>query len=154
MTDEVKELNEFEEVLREAVDKFKPYEVKVNLISCLLNGIMCFQEIVQRVVQESEQFESVEDLMAKCDALLLAQAEISRMEQDKMNTVEDVRKQIVKATNDAAQVILNLDNELDELEVILLVIVQLQLMYKRNVSANIQFSQTRKSQVGEYFSSN
>lgn len=32
LTDEVKELNEFEEVLKEAVDKFKPYEVKYKFI--------------------------------------------------------------------------------------------------------------------------
>lgn len=54
--------------------------------------------------------------MAKCDALMLAQVEISEMEQAKIKTVEVIRQKIVLATNQAAQVILSLENELDELE--------------------------------------
>lgn len=70
-----------------------------------------------KVVEECQIFENVEDLMTKCDALLLAQVEISEMEQEKLKLVEEIRQKMVNATNEAAQVILNLDNELDELEV-------------------------------------
>lgn len=76
-----------------------------------------FKEIVVKVVEECEIFENVEDLMTKCDALLLAQVEISEMEQEKLKLVEEIRQKMVKATNEAAQLILNLDNELNELEV-------------------------------------
>ncbi|XP_063696027.1 cilia- and flagella-associated protein 73-like [Culicoides brevitarsis] len=96
---EVVELAEFETSLQEIVKKFQIYE-----------------DIINQVVKESDFFDNVDDLMAKCDALMLAQVEISEMEQQKIKSVEDIRQQMVRATNNAAQIILSLDNELDELE--------------------------------------
>lgn len=74
------------------------------------------QDVIYKVVQESDFFDNVDDLMAKCDALMLAQVEISEMEQAKIKSVEDIRQQMVVQCNNAAQIILSLDNELDELE--------------------------------------
>ncbi|XP_067636189.1 cilia- and flagella-associated protein 73-like [Eurosta solidaginis] len=93
------ELDEFREVLKATVDELEPYET-----------------VIQEVVEKSEIFDSVKDCMDRCDALMLAQVEISRLEQEKFLEIEEMRKRMVKVTNEAALTVLGLKNDLAELE--------------------------------------
>lgn len=47
---------------------------------------------------------------------MLAQVEISRLEQEKFMEIEEMRKRMVKVTNEAALTVLGLKNDLAELE--------------------------------------
>lgn len=47
---------------------------------------------------------------------MLAQVEISRLEQQKIQEIEEMRKRMVQVTNDAALTVLGLKNDLAELE--------------------------------------
>lgn len=47
---------------------------------------------------------------------MLAQVEISRLEQEKIQEIEQMRKRMVKVTNEAALTVLGLKNDLAELE--------------------------------------
>ncbi|XP_004523653.1 kinetochore protein Nuf2 [Ceratitis capitata] len=93
------ELAEFREVLKATVDELEPYET-----------------VIQEVVEKSDIFDSVKDCMDRCDALMLAQVEISRLEQEKFLEIEEMRKRMVKVTNEAALTVLGLKNDLAELE--------------------------------------
>ncbi|XP_017470864.1 PREDICTED: kinetochore protein Nuf2-like [Rhagoletis zephyria] len=95
----IAELNEFREVLKATVDELEPYET-----------------VIQEVVEKSEIFDSVKDCMDRCDALMLAQVEISRLEQEKFLEIEEMRKRMVNVTNEAALTVLGLKNDLAELE--------------------------------------
>ncbi|XP_039959966.1 kinetochore protein Nuf2-like [Bactrocera tryoni] len=95
----ISELAEFREVLKATVDDLEPYET-----------------VIQEVVEKSEIFDSVKDCMDRCDALMLAQVEISRLEQEKFMEIEEMRKRMVKVTNEAALTVLGLKNDLAELE--------------------------------------
>lgn len=96
---ELSELTEFKETLSSTVEDFKQYE-----------------EVMEKIVSESDLYKSVKDLMDRCDALMLAQVEISEMEQSKIKSIEEMKQEIVNATNDAAMTIMGLNNELAELE--------------------------------------
>ncbi|XP_053948024.1 kinetochore protein Nuf2-like [Anastrepha obliqua] len=95
----ISELNEFRDVLKTTVNELEPYET-----------------VIQEVVEKSELFDSVKDCMDRCDALMLAQVEISRLEQEKFLEIEEMRKRMVKVTNEAALTVLGLKNDLAELE--------------------------------------
>lgn len=122
----ISELNEFREVLKSTVDELEPYET-----------------VIREVVEKSDIFDSVKDCMDRCDALsayglpiffsvcvyffflfhkfsalpaVLAQVEISRLEQEKFLEIEEMRKRMVKVTNEAALMVLGLKNDLAELE--------------------------------------
>ncbi|KAI8117806.1 hypothetical protein FF38_00148 [Lucilia cuprina] len=95
----IEELAQFREVLKATVKEFEPYE-----------------KVLQEVVDKSDIFVSVKDCMDRCDALMLAQVEISRLEQQKIQEIEEMRKRMVKITNEAALTVLGLKNDLAELE--------------------------------------
>lgn len=99
LKNELTELTEFKETLSSTVEDFKPYE-----------------EVMEKIVSESDLYKSVKDLMDRCDALMLAQVEISEMEQSKIKSIEDMKQEMINATNDAAMTIMGLKNKLDELE--------------------------------------
>lgn len=48
---------------------------------------------------------------------MIAQVEISEIEQEKIKSIENMRQEMVKATNEAALTVMGLNNELAELEV-------------------------------------
>lgn len=96
---ELSELTEFKETLSSTVEDFKQYE-----------------NVMEKIVSESDLYKSVKDLMDRCDALMLAQVEISEMEQSKIKSIEEMKQEMVNATNDAAMTIMGLNNELAELE--------------------------------------
>uniref|UniRef100_A0A1A9W2I6 DUF4200 domain-containing protein n=1 Tax=Glossina brevipalpis TaxID=37001 RepID=A0A1A9W2I6_9MUSC len=93
------ELSSFRETLKSTVKEFEPYE-----------------KVLQEVVEKSDIFVSVKDCMDRCDALMLAQVEISTLEQRKIQEIEEMRKRMVKVTNEAALTVLGLKNDLAELE--------------------------------------
>uniref|UniRef100_A0A1I8NRZ7 DUF4200 domain-containing protein n=1 Tax=Stomoxys calcitrans TaxID=35570 RepID=A0A1I8NRZ7_STOCA len=95
----ISELSHFRDVLKATVKEFEPYE-----------------QVLEEVVEKSDIFESVKDCMDRCDALMLAQVEISRLEQEKLQEIEEMRKRMVKVTNEAALTVLGLRNDLAELE--------------------------------------
>ncbi|XP_075155800.1 coiled-coil domain-containing protein 42 homolog [Haematobia irritans] len=95
----IAELSNFRDVLKATVKEFEPYE-----------------QVLQEVVEKSDIFESVKDCMDRCDALMLAQVEISRLEQEKLQEIEEMRQRMVKVTNEAALTVLGLKNDLAELE--------------------------------------
>jgi len=97
--DWIDDLTNFRQVLKETVTEFEPYE-----------------KILKDVVENSEIYDSVKDCMDRCDALMLAQVEITTLEQQKLNEIEEMRKKMVQITNEAALTILGLKNELAELE--------------------------------------
>lgn len=96
---ELSELTEFKETLSSTVEDFKQYE-----------------NVMEKIVSETDLYKSVKDLMDRCDALMLAQVEISEMEQSKIKSIEEMKQEMVNATNDAAMTIMGLNNELAELE--------------------------------------
>ncbi|XP_061400048.1 coiled-coil domain-containing protein 42 like-2-like [Musca vetustissima] len=95
----IEELTHFRDVLKATVKEFEPYE-----------------KVLEEVVEKSDIFESVKDCMDRCDALMLAQVEISRLEQEKLQEIEEMRQRMVKLTNEAALTVLGLKNDLAELE--------------------------------------
>ncbi|KAL9880485.1 coiled-coil domain-containing protein 42 like-2-like [Glossina fuscipes] len=98
-TRSIEELSKFREELKATVKEFEPYE-----------------KVLQEVVEKSDIFQSVKDCMDRCDALMLAQVEISALEQRKIQEIEEMRKRMVKVTNEAALTVLGLKNDLAELE--------------------------------------
>lgn len=98
-TNDYKVLKEFEGLLEATAETFKPYE-----------------DIMAQVVAESDLFKSVKDMMDRCDALMIAQVEISEMDREKVSAIEEMRQKMVKATNDAALATMGLNNELADLE--------------------------------------
>uniref|UniRef100_A0A1B0G9U3 DUF4200 domain-containing protein n=1 Tax=Glossina morsitans morsitans TaxID=37546 RepID=A0A1B0G9U3_GLOMM len=102
-TRSIEELSKFREELKATVKEFEPYE-----------------KVLQEVVEKSDIFQSVKDCMDRCDALtfhlVLAQVEISALEQRKIQEIEEMRKRMVKVTNEAALTVLGLKNDLAELE--------------------------------------
>ncbi|TMW39768.1 hypothetical protein DOY81_015152, partial [Sarcophaga bullata] len=93
------ELSRFREVLKDTVKEFEPYE-----------------RVLQEVVDKSDIFISVKDCMDRCDALMLAQVEISKLEQQKMQEIEEMRKRMVQVTNEVSLTVMGLKNDLAELE--------------------------------------
>ncbi|XP_030377382.1 uncharacterized protein LOC115626223 [Scaptodrosophila lebanonensis] len=95
----IAELKVFRGALKATVEEFKPYE-----------------KVLDEVVKVSDIFVSPKDCMDRCDALMLAQVEINNLEQQKTQEIEEMRKQMVKITNEAALTVLGLKNDLARLE--------------------------------------
>lgn len=98
-TGSIGELKAFREALKATVQEFQPYE-----------------KVLDEVVNSSQIFESQQDCIDRCDALMLAQVEISQLEQQKLGEIEDMRKRMLKLTNEAALTVLGLKNDLSRLE--------------------------------------
>ncbi|XP_017155444.1 uncharacterized protein LOC108164306 [Drosophila miranda] len=93
------ELKAFREALKATVQEFQPYE-----------------KVLDEVVKVCDIFVSPKDCMDRCDALMLAQVEINQLEQKKLQEIEEMRKSMVKVTNEAALTVLGLKNDLAKLE--------------------------------------
>lgn len=98
-TRSIGELKAFREALKATVQEFQPYE-----------------KVLDEVVKSSLMFESQQDCIDRCDALMLAQVEISQLGQQKLGEIEDMRKRMLKLTNEAALTVLGLKNDLSRLE--------------------------------------
>uniref|UniRef100_A0A1A9W1Z0 DUF4200 domain-containing protein n=1 Tax=Glossina brevipalpis TaxID=37001 RepID=A0A1A9W1Z0_9MUSC len=98
-TETIAELSSFRENLKSTVKEFEPYE-----------------KVLEEVVEKSDIFLSTKDCMDRCDALMLAQVEISALEEKKIQEIEEMRKRMIKVTNEAALTVLGLKNDLAELE--------------------------------------
>ncbi|KAH8244774.1 hypothetical protein KR032_000023 [Drosophila birchii] len=97
--DSICELKAFREALKATVHEFQPYE-----------------KVLDEVVKISDIFVSPKDCTDRCDALMLAQVEISQLEQQKLQEIEDMRQRMVHITNEAALTVLGLKNDLARLE--------------------------------------
>ncbi|KAH8255636.1 hypothetical protein KR038_007729 [Drosophila bunnanda] len=97
--DSIGELKAFREALKATVREFQPYE-----------------KVLDEVVKVSDIFVSPKDCMDRCDALMLAQVEISQLEQQKLGEIENMRQRMVQITNEAALTVLGLKNDLARLE--------------------------------------
>lgn len=117
---DLNELSTFESKFNEIIKEFQPYE-----------------DVFQEVIKASDTYESFEDLMSRCDALssyrkqissiefawvislllVLAQVEIAEREQELIKGIELIRQKMLKSTHEAAEKIIELNNELAELEV-------------------------------------
>ncbi|EDV98727.1 uncharacterized protein LOC6566850 [Drosophila grimshawi] len=95
----ISELTTFREALKGTVEEFQPYE-----------------KVLEEVVKVSDIFSSPKDCMDRCDALMLAQIEISELENKKLQEIEEMRQHMVKITNEAALTVLGLKNDLSKLE--------------------------------------
>ncbi|ALC38143.1 CG17564 [Drosophila busckii] len=95
----ISELTTFREALKATVEELQPYE-----------------QVLEDVVKISDIFVSPKDCMDRCDALMLAQVEISELENQKLQEIEQMRQQMVKFTNEAALTVLGLKNDLAKLE--------------------------------------
>ncbi|KAH8240900.1 hypothetical protein KR026_007376 [Drosophila bipectinata] len=95
----IDELRAFREALKSTVEEFEPYE-----------------KVLDEVVKVSDMFVSPKDCIDRCDTLLLAQKEISQLEQQKLSEIEEMRKRMVQITNDAALTVLGLKNDLSKME--------------------------------------
>ncbi|XP_064547641.1 uncharacterized protein LOC135434849 [Drosophila montana] len=95
----ISELTTFREALKGTVEELQPYE-----------------KVLEDVVNISDIFVSPKDCMDRCDALMLAQIEISELENKKLQEIEAMRQHMVKITNEAALAVLGLKNDLSKLE--------------------------------------
>lgn len=119
-------LSDFHDQLVATVAEFQPYE-----------------QVVEQVMAESELYKNVKDMMDRCDALsesgiryfekykhtcearlynvalfiVIAQVEIGEMEESTIKKIEEMREKMVQATNEAALIVMGLDNELADIEV-------------------------------------
>ncbi|KAI8042079.1 uncharacterized protein LOC128261426 isoform X1 [Drosophila gunungcola] len=97
--EEIGELKAFREALKATVQEFQPYE-----------------KVLDEVVKVSSIFVSPKDCIDRCDALMLAQVEINKLEHQKLLEIESMRQRMVQITNEAALTVLGLKNDLARLE--------------------------------------
>lgn len=95
----IDELTTFREALKATVEELQPYE-----------------KVLDEVVKVSDIFVSPKDCMDRCDALMLAQVEISELENKKLQEIEQMRQHMVKITSEAALTVLGLKNDLSVVE--------------------------------------
>ncbi|KAH8305439.1 hypothetical protein KR018_005408 [Drosophila ironensis] len=95
----ISELKAFREALKATVREFQPYE-----------------KVLNEVVKVSDIFDSPKDCIDRCDALMLAQVEISQLDQTKLTEIEEMRQRMVHITNEASLTVLGLKNDLSRLE--------------------------------------
>uniref|UniRef100_A0A182IK26 DUF4200 domain-containing protein n=2 Tax=Anopheles atroparvus TaxID=41427 RepID=A0A182IK26_ANOAO len=74
-----------------------------------------FEKVMEQTIAESKTYDNMEDLIQRCDSLLLAQVEISAVEQQKILEIEEIRQNLFKATKTALHIITGLNNDLSEL---------------------------------------
>ncbi|XP_016963106.1 uncharacterized protein LOC108033332 [Drosophila biarmipes] len=96
---QISELKAFREALKATVQEFQPYE-----------------KVLDEVVKVSDIFVSPKDCIDRCDALMLAQVEINKLEHQKLVEIESMRQRMVQITNEAALSVLGLKNDLARLE--------------------------------------
>ncbi|EDV54675.1 uncharacterized protein Dere_GG21640 [Drosophila erecta] len=97
--DSIGELKAFRAALKATVQEFQPYE-----------------KVLNEVVKVSDIFVSPKDCTDRCDALMLAQVEINKLEHQKLQDIEGMRQRMVQITNEAALTVLGLKNDLAKLE--------------------------------------
>ncbi|KAH8412851.1 hypothetical protein KR009_006273 [Drosophila setifemur] len=95
----IAELKSFRNALKSTVTLFQPYE-----------------KVLDDVVQVSDIFVSTKDCIDRCDALMLAQVEINKLEMEKLHEIEEMRQRMVHITSEAALTVLGLKNDLARLE--------------------------------------
>ncbi|XP_034666946.1 cilia- and flagella-associated protein 73-like [Drosophila subobscura] len=95
----IAELKAFRTDLQATVSEFQPYE-------CVLEDI----------VKVSDIFVSPKDCIERCDALMLAQVEISQVQSHKIEEIEQMRQRMLQVTSKAALTVLGLRNDLGRLE--------------------------------------
>ncbi|XP_001356279.1 uncharacterized protein [Drosophila pseudoobscura] len=93
------ELEVFRTDLKHTVAEFQPYE-----------------RVLNDVVKVSDIFESPKDCIDRCDALMLAQVEISQLQLQKLEEIENMRNRMLLMTNEAALTVLGLKNDLGRME--------------------------------------
>lgn len=95
----IAELSAFREDIKATLEELKPYE-----------------KVLDDVVKVSDIFVSPKDCMDRCDALMLAQLEITNLDNQKLYEIEQMRRRMIQLTNEASLTILGLKNNLTELE--------------------------------------
>ncbi|XP_041451203.1 uncharacterized protein LOC111079098 [Drosophila obscura] len=95
----ISELKAFRTDLKATVTQFQPYE-----------------RVLSDVVKVSDIFVSPKDCIDRCDALMLAQVEISQLQNQKLEEIEKMRKRMVQLTSEAALTVLGLKNDLGRME--------------------------------------
>ncbi|XP_055635628.1 uncharacterized protein LOC129775223 [Toxorhynchites rutilus septentrionalis] len=76
-----------------------------------------FEDVLEETIQSSSVYGSVEELMKRCDSLLLVQVEISEIEQQKIQDIELIRENLLKSTKNALHTITGLNNDLSNLQI-------------------------------------
>ncbi|XP_040152420.1 uncharacterized protein LOC120894104 [Anopheles arabiensis] len=95
---DLEQLDEFVVKYEETINQFEPFE-----------------KVMEQTIAESKTYETMQDLIQRCDSLLLAQVEISAVEQQKIQEIEEIRQNLFKATKTALHIITGLNNDLSEL---------------------------------------
>lgn len=95
----ISDLRDFKDVLADTVKEMSPYEI-----------------VIQEVVDQSDILKSVSDCIARSDALMEVQVEVNMLEENKTTEMEDIRKNLLRVTNEAALTVLGLNNELSQME--------------------------------------
>ncbi|XP_053670331.1 uncharacterized protein LOC128720671 [Anopheles nili] len=98
LEDDLLKLDEFVVKYEETINRFEPFE-----------------KVMEQTITESKTYETMQDLIQRCDSLLLAQVEISAVEQQKIQEIEEIRQNLFKATKTALHIITGLNNDLSEL---------------------------------------
>ncbi|XP_058055596.1 uncharacterized protein LOC131207006 [Anopheles bellator] len=98
LENDIEKLDEFVLKYEETIDLFEPFE-----------------KVMEETIAESKIYETMQDLIQRCDSLLLAQVEISAVEQQKILEIEEIRQNLFKATKTALHIITGLNNDLSEL---------------------------------------
>uniref|UniRef100_A0A182Y4B5 DUF4200 domain-containing protein n=1 Tax=Anopheles stephensi TaxID=30069 RepID=A0A182Y4B5_ANOST len=80
-----------------------------------INTFEPFEKVMEQTIAESKSYDNMQDLIQRCDSLLLAQVEISAVEQQKIQEIEEIRQNLFKATKTALHIITGLNNDLSEL---------------------------------------
>ncbi|XP_039448105.1 uncharacterized protein LOC120427318 [Culex pipiens pallens] len=75
-----------------------------------------FEEVLVQTIHTSVIFENINDLMKRCDSLLLAQVEISENEQQKIQEIECIRENLLESTKSALHIVTGLNNDLSRLQ--------------------------------------
>lgn len=142
--DELKEnIKSLEEDLRKLVDFRGKMETSVE-------EFKSFEDTISQLVEESEHISTTKDFMDKCDALseslklqftlklktplslpVLAQVEISEMEEEKVHEIGQIQEQLIKLSTASETDFLGLNNFL----------VNLEKAYERAHSEGIQWEQ-------------
>uniref|UniRef100_A0A182Q2N3 DUF4200 domain-containing protein n=1 Tax=Anopheles farauti TaxID=69004 RepID=A0A182Q2N3_9DIPT len=95
---DLEKLDDFVVKYEQTIDQFEPFE-----------------RVMKETIAESKTFNDMEELIQRCDSLLLAQVEISAVEQQKIQEIEEIRQNLFKATKTALHIITGLNNDLSEL---------------------------------------
>uniref|UniRef100_A0A182T1X2 DUF4200 domain-containing protein n=1 Tax=Anopheles maculatus TaxID=74869 RepID=A0A182T1X2_9DIPT len=125
---EMKEQNALDTVKREK-EKHEQYGQKIAQLELdlekldefvvkyeeTINTFEPFEKVMEQTIAESKSYDNMQDLIQRCDSLLLAQVEISAVEQQKIQEIEEIRQNLFKATKTALHIITGLNNDLSEL---------------------------------------